>query len=100
MLTADLNPKQIQFFRQLPFLVIAHTDTDVWDSVRSAGGRKVVGGGGRPSAETARRGHACKARSRSVAENSAAIRPNAGRTACRDWTRLSIRCTTVAGNPW
>lgn len=28
MLTADLNPKQMQFFRQLPFLVSAHTDTD------------------------------------------------------------------------
>ena len=27
MLTADLNPKQMQFFRQLPFLVSAHTDT-------------------------------------------------------------------------
>ena len=28
MLTAELNPKQMQFFRQLPFLLSAHTDTE------------------------------------------------------------------------
>lgn len=27
MLTADLNPKQVDFFQQLPFMVAAHTDT-------------------------------------------------------------------------